>query len=120
MLMTRNRLSLLLGALLVSGCASMSAVQVGQTAGAIAGAAALPGVGTPLGSVLGMLVGLVVQQHVDQVTETRERRDLAQQLDPRAMPLPAYVPLTGEPMRVWVDERVEHGKVLAGHFEALQ
>ena len=86
----------------------------------------IPGVGAPVGSLVGLLLGMVVQQQIDQVTETHERKDLAQQLTPEAAPPAATVSLAGlprpmgrgEPMRVWVDERVDRGRVLAGHFEA--
>ena len=108
---------------LLGGCAAVSPVQVGQTAGTIAGAVAAPGVGPPVGALVGMLLGSVVQSHVDKVTEKRERKELAEQLGSgpggRAMASASPVP-AGQPTRVWVDEVVHDGAVLAGHFEMRQ
>jgi len=96
----------------------MSPVQVGQTAGTIAGAAAIPGLGAPLGALAGMLAGLLVQGQVDQVTEKRERRELGDQLDDDpVVASPPHIPPIGQPTRVWIDETVEDGRILAGRFE---
>ncbi|MBI4354065.1 MAG: hypothetical protein HY595_02400 [Candidatus Omnitrophica bacterium] len=103
----------------MTGCAGMSPTQVGQTAGSIAGAAIAPGIGMPLGALLGTLTGLVFEQHVDQVREKRERVELGDQLQRPSLSTstaPAE-PAVGQPTRVWVDERVEHGRLIAGHFE---
>lgn len=109
----------MLSLLLCGGCAAMSPVQIGQTAGTIAGAAAAPGLGAPMGAVLGSLLGLVVQREIDKVTETRERKDLGEQLGTTtAASPPSQAPaLSGAPTRVWVDETLRDGKTLAGHFE---
>lgn len=112
------------GTLLVamaSGCAGMSPTQIGQTAGTIAGAAIVPGIGAPLGALAGMLAGMLVQGHVDQVTETRERKELGDQLARgHAQPAAAAAAgpgILGTPTRVWVDEDVHDGRLIAGHFE---
>ncbi len=103
--------------LLAGGCAGVSPVQVGQTAGTIAGAAAAPGVGAPIGALVGLLAGMLVQGEVDKVIERRERTALGQELasgvgTSGGTPLPV-----GEPARVWVDETVTDGRLAAGHFE---
>ena len=107
------------GLLLFSGCAGVSPVQVGQTAGTIAGSAIAPGVGAPLGSLVGLMAGLLVQGQVDKATESRERRELGAQLA-SATPSPsveAALP-QGPPTRVWVDETVHDGRRIDGHFDA--
>jgi len=105
--------------LCVTGCAGMSPTQVGQTAGSIAGAALAPGLGMPLGALLGTLAGLVFEQRLDQVREKRERVELNDQLARPSSPMTSEssIPPVGAPTRVWVDERVEAGRLLAGHFE---
>jgi hypothetical protein len=103
---------------MLAGCAGMAPSQIGQTAGTIAGSAIAPGIGAPLGALVGLLAGMVVQKHTDQVTERKERRELNDQLsrpgDARAGSEPA---LSGEPVRVWVDETLTNGRLIAGHFE---
>ena len=114
------RAILLLGLAGLSGCASFSPVQLGQTAGTIAGAAAVPGLGAPMGAILGSLLGSVFQKKMDRATEQRERVELADQLergsDRNASEARAALP-RGEPVRVWVDETVQKGQLMAGHFE---
>ena len=110
----------LVGILLVlslSGCAGVSPVQVGQTAGTIAGGAIAPGVGAPFGALVGLLAGMVVQGKVDQATEQRERKELKEQWvrGPRAT-AEALSP-EGVPTRVWADETVQEGRLITGHFE---
>lgn len=104
---------------MLAGCAGMSPTQVGQTAGSIAGAALAPGLGMPLGALLGTLAGLVFERQLDQVREKRERVELSDQLTRPSSPTASdsSTPLVGVPTRVWVDERVESGRLLAGHFE---
>ena len=104
--------------LLSSGCAGVSPVQVGQTAGTVAGAAIAPGIGAPLGSLVGLMAGLLVQGQVDKVTEQRERRELGDQLA-SARPLPSIEAAQpqGPPTRVWVDETIHDGRQIAGHFD---
>lgn len=77
----------------------------------------IPGVG-PLGPLVGTLAGLVFEQHLDKVREQRERVELGDQLQrpSSATSLPSSPPV-GQPTRVWVDERVEQGRLIAGHFE---
>jgi len=121
--MSRFSLCISASIVLTSGCAMMSPVQVGQTAGTIAGAAAVPGIGAPLGALVGMLAGMLVQGQVDQVTEQRERKELAEQLQDEPITASAQLastataPVGGHPTRVWVDETVENGRILAGRFE---
>lgn len=102
-----------------AGCAGFAPAQVGQIAGTIAGAAAAPGIGAPLGALIGMLAGAAVQHQTDKVTESRERVDLGRQLNPPSgatQPTTAPAPI-GTPTRVWVDETVQDGRLLAGHFD---
>ena len=98
------------------GCAAMPPAQVGQTIGTIAGAAALPGLGAPIGALAGLLAGMVVQNHIDKVTETRERKDLGHELEGGKNDDVARSP-SGELIRVWVDETTHNGRVVAGHFD---
>ena len=113
---------ILVGALVavsLGGCAGISPSQLGQTVGTIAGSAIVPGVGAPLGALVGLLAGLLVQGKVDQVTETRERKELGDQLavNTGSAPSDAITPPLGEPVRVWVDETVRDGRLFAGHFD---
>ena len=115
------RAVILVGALsvvFVGGCASVPPAQVGQTAGTIAGAAIVPGIGAPIGALAGLLAGMLVQGELDKATEKRERRELSQQLgaDPHPASSEAGAP-HGEPVRVWVDEAVQGGRLIVGHFE---
>ncbi len=107
-----------LALLLTGGCAGVSPAHVSQTVGTIVGSAIVPGIGAPLGALVGMLAGVVMQGHVDKVTAVRERQELNDQLAqaPSQQVSQQAVPLQGEPTRVWVDETVSEGRVLAGHF----
>ena len=108
-----------LSLLLTSGCAGISPAQVGQTAGTVAGMAIVPGVGAPVGALVGLLAGMVVQGQVDKATERRERQELGEQLRTTAAASESgLIPSPGEPRRVWVDEAVLDGRLVAGHFEA--
>ena len=102
----------------VAGCAGVSPAQVGQTVGTIAGSAVVPGIGAPVGALVGLLTGMLVQGEVDKVTEKRERKELSGQLasrpDSPGSPEPS---VQGTPTRVWIDETVEQGRVIAGHFD---
>ena len=102
-----------------SGCAGISPVQVGQTAGTIAGAAIAPGVGAPLGAAVGMIAGMILQRDIDKINEKKERRELGDQLskNPAASAASAKQMPAGEPARVWVDETLQDGRLVAGHFE---
>ena len=104
-------------ALAITGCAGVSPVQVGQTAGTIAGGAIAPGIGAPLGALVGLLAGMVVQGEVDKSTEQRERRDLGKQLARGSHPTSDAALPEGMPTRVWVDETVHKGRLIAGRFE---
>ena len=108
----------LVGAIAVSGCSGVSPTQIGQAAGTIAGATIIPGIGAPLGTLVGTLAGLVIEQQVDKVREQKERIELAKQLHGKPTISSASLerPL-GEPARVWVDERLEEGRLAAGRFE---
>ena len=66
--------------LAVAGCAGMGPQQLGQVVGTVAGNVIAPGIGAPIGGLFGLLTGMVVQKKVDQVTETRERVELGDQL----------------------------------------
>lgn len=107
------------GGLVVAGCAGMSPSQVGQTTGGLAGAIIAPGVGMPLGALVGTLAGLVVEDQMDKVRQKTERASLNQQLQtPSSAPgRGAAEPTPGQPTRVWVDESVQQGRLIVGHFE---
>ena len=117
--MMRRRLLVGVSALwLAAGCAAVPPAQVGQTAGTIAGAALAPGIGAPVGAFIGMVAGMLVQGQVDKATEKRERRELGDQL--RTTPAAAGAEDSGPqgtPVRVWVDETVRQGRMVAGHFD---
>ena len=109
-----------MSALLCAGCAGVSPAQVGQTAGTIAGAVIAPGVGAPLGAIVGLLAGMVVQGQVDKVTEKHERKSLSDELSAGSSPPnveASAAPPQGQPQRVWVDEIVKDGRLIAGHFD---
>lgn len=98
------------------GCAGVSPTQVGHTAGSVA-AVLVPGVGV-LGPLVGTLAGLVFEQHLDKAREQRERVELGDQLQqPSSATSAPSSPVVGQPTRVWVDERVQQGRLIAGHFE---
>ena len=105
--------------LLLASCASVPPPQVGQTIGAIVGGGIAPGIGAPLGALVGLLGGMLIQGEIDKGTEKKERRTLGDQLASAPAgggPQPSDVP-TGQPTRVWVDETMQNGRLLAGHFE---
>ncbi len=104
---------------LVSGCSGVSATQVGQTVGGLADAAIVPAMGAPVGTLIGTLAGLVIDSHLDKSREQKERAALQEQLNRQALArteAPDSHP-PGEATRVWVDEQVERGRLIAGHFE---
>ena len=105
--------------LFCGGCAGVAPAQVGQTAGTIAGAAIAPGVGAPIGALVGLLAGMVVKGQVDKVTEKHERKELGEQLVAGSVPASGETTPApqGEPTRVWVDETLEKGRLVVGHFE---
>ena len=103
---------------LASGCAGVPPAQVGQTVGTIAGSAILPGIGTTLGALVGLLTGMVVQGEMDKVTEKHERQELSDRLAAGPPSTSAQdAPPQGESARVWVDETVHDGRMVAGHFD---
>ena len=103
----------------LSGCAGVPPAQVAQTAGTIIGSAIAPGVGAPLGSLVGLLAGMVVQGQVDKATEIQERQELGNRLGGAAPSATgsAAAAAQGEPTRVWVDEAMHGGRLIAGHFD---
>ena len=110
-------LSLLLG----TGCATLQPARLGQVVGTIAGAAAIPGIGAPIGGLLGILAGSAFQREVDKLNEGRERVELSEQLHANAHPpgsaAAEMATLVTTPTRVWVDEVVQDGQLIAGHFD---
>ena len=106
----------------VTGCAGVAAPQAGQTVGTIAGAAIAPGVGAPLGALVGYLAGMMVQGEVDKSTEKKERRELSDRLGARtetaSLPIRGGLPASAGATRVWVDETVQDGRLVEGHYEA--
>lgn len=117
----RRSTTILLSASLVcaAGCASIPASQVGQTLGTVVGAVVAPGVGAPVGAAIGLIGGMLVQGRIDKVTETRERKELGDQLGQPASSVQTAdtTPSSGDAMRVWVDEAVENGRVIPAHFD---
>jgi len=107
-----------MGMALAGGCANVPPAQVGQAAGTIAGGAIIPGIGAPVGALVGLLAGMLVQGHVDRTTETRERKELGDQLT-TARPAGSQEAASadGQSIRVWVDETVKNGRLVAGHFD---
>lgn len=128
---------LTLGLLGASGCAGMSAMESGYLLGSIAGGAAAGPAGAALGSAVGSLAGAMVAKPLEQHREKTERKELEAQLGaPEAGAPPADGSRSeppgaaassgrpavgsaggGTPARIWVDERIERGHVVAGHFE---
>lgn len=110
-------LAALTGAALIisSGCATAPAA-ISQAAGMLAAAAGAPGVAMPIT----LLTGLVLQSQIDKATETRERRELSDQMAGSVQaPLVRVTPgvPAGQPERVWVDETVRDGRRIAAHFD---
>ena len=105
-----------------AGCAGVPPAQVAQTAGTIAGSAIVPGIGAPIGSLVGLVAGMLIQGQVDKVTEKRERKELGSQMDAGASApvLPQEAAPPGTPTRVWVDETVQRGRLVAGHFDVRE
>lgn len=92
---------------------------VGQTTGTIVGAAVAPGIGAPVGALVGLLAGMLIQGKMDQAREKQERVDLGGQLanaPAAATPQPSGE-IAGTPTRVWVDETLRDGRLIAGHFD---
>ena len=102
----------------LSGCAT-SPTQIGQTAGGLLGSLLIPGVGTGLGALVGTVAGLAVENELDKSHQQKERAELSQQLQqrPAAASIPQREEPVGQPARVWVDEAMKNGSVMAGHFE---
>ena len=108
--------------LLGAGCANIMPHQAGQVVGAVVGSAVAPGIGTPIGSMLGALAGLVVQREMNRVDEKRERVELGHRVKPGDAPgaaPDAAGPPAGVLTRVWVDEMLDNGRLIAGHFDSL-
>ena len=106
--------------LVATGCAAIAPQQLGQVVGTVAGSVVAPGIGAPIGGLIGLLAGMVAQKKVDQVTETRERVELGEQLKTRPVERSSAMEgaaLSGTPTRVWVDETWRDGRVVAGSFE---
>lgn len=120
--MSRHLLVAVIALGLGAGCAGVSPTHVGQTAGTIAGSVIAPGIGAPIGSLVGLMAGLLVQGRVDKVTETRERKELGSQMatTAQAPALPQEAAALGVPTRVWVDETLRDGRLMAGHFDTRE
>ena len=102
-----------------AGGSGGSPTQVGQTAGGIAGSFLAPGIGSTVGALVGTLAGMVVEEQVDKAREQKERVDLGHELatSPMSTAAAAGGLLMGQPTRVWVDEQVQNGRLIVGHFE---
>ncbi len=122
-MMQRKYILILICLLVASGCSGLPPAQIGQVAGALIGTAVAPGIGAPIGHVIGTLAGVFVQDKIDKETETKERVALGQELNqgPQGSVSTAAAPTgatpLGTPQRVWVDESLQGGTVVAGHFE---
>ena len=105
--------------LLLAGCASVSPMQVGQMAGGIAGSAIAPGPGTQLGALIGTMAGMLVQGHIEKKQEDSERQTLTRDLRAPSGAAGGETTMAslGTPTRVWVDEQMADGRLIAGHFE---
>ena len=117
--MKRQLAAVLLGVSCCAGCAA-SATQVGQTAGGVLGGLLVPGVGAGLGSLVGTVAGLVVDDQLDKVREKKERTELSHELrrpSTTGETVAQRDEPVGQPARVWVDEVMSNGSVMAGHFE---
>lgn len=113
---------LCIGFLVLPGCATLHPQALGQTIGTIVGAAVAPGVGAPVGAIVGLLTGTLLQRSVDKVTAKYERADLGQRLNTPSdgTVLTRDPGSVGAPTRVWVDETVMDGRVIAGRFDTWQ
>ena len=109
----------IVGVVVLSGCSSVSPPQVGQAVGGIVGTAIAPGVGTQLGSIAGMLAGMLAQGQIDKANEKHERKTLGEQMATNGPSIAgeSAAPASGTPTRVWVDETVHDGRLIAGHFD---
>ena len=73
--------------------------------------------------MIGLVAGMLVQGQIDKVTEKKERKQLGDQLtsgpNPPAAPEAPEMsaPSQGTPTRVWIDESVRDGRMVAGHFD---
>ena len=118
--MSRTPIVVLMSSVLVAGCAGVSPTQLGQMIGSVAGGAIAPGVGVPLGGLIGNVAGMVVEHQVHKTREQHERVDLSRELQrPTAsgQGAPQSSAALGTPTRVWVDEHLQQGRLVAGHFE---
>ena len=100
-------------------------MQSGYLLGSIAGGAAAGPAGAALGSAVGTLAGALVAKPIEQHREKEERKALEASLgtppatDGASTTAPGPAAPEG-PMvmaRVWVDERVDGGRVMTGRFE---
>lgn len=104
----------------ITGCSAIHPAQIGQAVGAIVGSAIAPGIGTQLGSLVGTLAGMLTQGQIDKATEKKERKTLNEEFVKKpdsAAAAEAVAPASGTPARVWVDETLQNGQVIAGRFE---
>src|SRR3989338_3873700 len=111
--MMRRRWFGLLVLVLVSGCSGMSATQLGHAVGALV-AVAVPAV-SPATTLIGTLAGMMIDNKIQKAEDSLERRSLNDQLGVGSPGAAAAA--IGDPVRVWVDETVREGRVLAGHFD---
>lgn len=102
----------------------MSAMESGYVLGSIAGGAAAGPAGAALGSLVGTLAGAVAAKPLAQHREQTERKQLEAQLGgPQDALTQTAAQVLSAPSgptamaRVWVDERVERGRVVGGRFE---
>jgi outer membrane lipoprotein SlyB len=116
--MRRLKPTLVVAFLFTCGCASVSPTQAGHTAGAFIGGVILPGIGMPIGTAVGYLAGLVVEKKIDEDRDKKEKVELSQKLQDPPESSNISSNLSAEyPGRIWIDEQVHEGKLIAGHFE---
>lgn len=104
-------------------------MESGYVLGSIAGGAVAGPAGAALGSVAGSLAGALVAKPIEQHRERQERKALEASLGSAPTNLSAAsTPPPASPSaeeadgpvvlaRVWVDEHLERGRVVPGHFE---
>ena len=110
-----------IAAIAASGCAhGVTGAGIGHVVGGAAGLIAPPL--APVGAILGYVMGASVDQWLANTPEAKAReadrqRQERQLLDQQMVG--GFGPAggqPGEPVRVWIDETLHDGRLVAGHF----